>query len=35
MLATKGMALPVLLHIVVDMVIYLFLAMAAVTAGTL
>ena len=35
MLATRGIALPVLLHMLVDTIIYIFLAMAAVAAGTL
>lgn len=35
MLATRGIALPVLLHMLVDTIIYIFIAMAAVTAGTL
>lgn len=35
MLATRGLALPVMLHMLVDTVIYLFLAMAAVATGTL
>lgn len=35
MLATRGIVLPVLLHMLVDTIIYLFVAMAAVAAGTL
>lgn len=35
MLATRGIALPVLLHMLVDTIIYIFLATAAVATGTL